>query len=355
MIDSYTCCRGWRKDGDTIEHALGVAERQGVCAIFDDGYLSRPAVNSRGVCELRLAESDKCYSPVLFGLLAEANSNPWQMAEMIGCYNDFTLGNGRFRNAAVVGFKMPLDLLNLEDSLKASSLIKHLKLYSYFSQLAMSGYEGPVVIDCEEENRTDRNLFKAVLDRALEAGFKGNLHFFPVSTPKSVRIIQEIKKSCSGVSCGTDFAHLLLDRRKFLEEDGFHYLMKPSLRSPKVREELFECFKAGEIDILASGHMPCSYSEKVGGVDEKGKPLGLEKAGINNYGIPALASWRDVLDICFERGVDMGLMKAVTYDHVNRVFGINLQPLERRGAELPPDQDDKNSYIIDAFARLLGK
>jgi len=306
MIDSDVCAGDWfLREKETIRHILEVAGRKGLSAVFDDGSLSDPHVSSEDTTQLRLQLASDCHSQVVYGVLPVIGNNS-RLSDMVFQYSP---GNTMFRNARVVGFK-------LEDRFSTRSSKERV---DFFRRLTDLDYKGALVINCEEEKT--ENPFSTYVYNAFANGFQGRLHFSPLTSGRSVKIIQGLKKKFSRVSCGTTFPYLLLDSHR--SDDR----LNPRLRSSINRSQLMDCFLSGEIDVLASGHNPVN-------------------------GISGIASWQDVIGILYERGADMGVVKLATHDNVNRVFGLNINGIYRQQS-LTPDCNDKDFYGKDPYAELL--
>jgi dihydroorotase len=125
------------------------------------------------------------------------------------------------------------------------------------------------------------------------------------------------------------------------DKTGILYKVNPPLRHPETRKKLFKKFVRGEIDILETDHAPHTLDEKTGALDSQGKPQYMS-------GIPGLASWPDFLRILIKRKANPDLIKNMTHENVNRIFGTNIPELN-----LPVTSESlTGEYAFDAYKNL---
>ncbi|GGF99750.1 allantoinase [Paenibacillus abyssi] len=103
------------------------------------------------------------------------------------------------------------------------------------------------------------------VNRALFfAGKTGcRLHFVHISSPETIEIIAQAKKSGFDVTAETCPHYLLLNETD-MERIGAAAKCAPPLRSESEREGLWEKLAEGKIDLIASDHSPCPGALKQG-------------------------------------------------------------------------------------------
>jgi dihydroorotase-like cyclic amidohydrolase len=89
-----------------------------------------------------------------------------------------------------------------------------------------------------------------------------------ISTIESLRLVQQARADGFEIFSEVHPLHLYFDSSSITPENQKSLFVDPPLQLPENREELLEAFKAGEIDILSSGHTPHSLSESMAGVPE---------------------------------------------------------------------------------------
>lgn len=352
MIDGHVHCRDWGEAyKETIAHALDVAERARLSAIFDQPNTNPPII-SREIVVLRLSEAERCYSPVIYATHVGITSDPVQIEEAVGCEREFSLReqmkNGK--RIGVSGLKMFAG--RSVGDLSVTDPEKQLEVYRTLTRL---GYEGVLVVHCEKESRISSYFdpnnpithyfsrpqeaeIESVEDQikfAIETGYKGRLHIAHVSSPVSVEIINDARSKIR-ISCGATPHHLLLSTDLMQYQQGVEYKVNPPIRDEKTRARLFRKFLEGKIDALESDHAPHSYDEKF-----SGKYLS---------GIPWLPWWPEVIAELRKRGASEGLLDAMTHNNQNMIYGLNIPKMEFRGKLI--EGDDKDFYAFDPLKSL---
>ena len=316
MIDCHVHCRDeGQKEKEKIAHALHVAETAGLDGIFDMPNTKRPVISEERVVE-RLELAEKANPSVFYGLYVGVTADKEQVGEAVRIYRKFP---------QVVGLKMfagksvgDLTVKNPEDQLMV------------YEQLTSFGYGGVLAVHCEKESEMNSDLFdfnnpithgdarpeiaetKSIEDQikfAKQVNYMGKLHIVHVSTSKSVELVRKAKaEKLVRISCGVTPGHLLLDNEVMKRKNGIFYKVNPPLRGPETREELFEDFIKGYIDVLESDHAPHTYEDKM-------------KRHMS--GLPNLAFWPEVINLLKRRGAGK-LIDRMTFDNVNTIFGTNI-------------------------------
>ena len=138
-------------------------------------------------------------------------------------------------------------------------------------------------------------------DIALARLTGGRLHIAHVSTEGSVRLVRQAKAEGLNVTAETCPHYLFFDHQDF-ERIGPAAKCAPPIRSRQDVEALWECVLGGLVDTIGSDHSPCTWDEKVKGMENIWKAWGgisgvqltlpvLLSEGVNkrDLALPALA------------------------------------------------------------------
>lgn len=346
-IDPHVHCRdGKQAYKETIAHALSVAERAGLTAIFDMPNTD-PSITSRKLVEERLGLARNAHSPVWYGLYMALTADMNQVKEAVETYREFE---------QVVGFKLYAG--HSTGNIGVTKTRDQLRIYSTLRDL---GYEGVVALHCEKERlikkRWNPNKRELVQDwnpeypvthafaRPPEAEiesvndqinfveytkFPGTIHVAHISVPEAVDLVQAAKKKGIRITCGTTPHHLLLDMSHMDEPDGLLYKMNPPLRPAMMVEKLFSYLKEGKIDWVETDHAPHTISDKI------------------NYpyfsGIPVLPFYPRFIEMLREEGFSEEQIRDLTFNNIVRTFCLDLQ--SRKAA---PSLDITGEYHFDPF------
>lgn len=346
-IDCHTHCRdeAAKQKGETIKHALRVAEDSGLSGIFDMPNIPDPVTSRKRVFE-RFALAQEADSDVFFGVYVGITPDLEQVREAVECHKEFFPKPEDRRG--VIGLKMfagksvgDLTVSDPEDQFRV------------YRKLAELGYMGVLAVHCEKEslmvdyfdseNPTTHCFARPIIAEefsiadqikfARDSNYHGHLHIVHASSAGSVGQVKKAKETGLKISCGVTPHHLLLDDMMMRTPKGILFKMNPPLRSSDIRDSLFSCFLTGEIDILESDHAPHSPEDKT-----------------ERYmsGIPNLASWPDFLELLRQRGVSQERLDETAYSHVNEIFGTRIRRLYlpvKRGAHL-------DEYFFDPYSSL---
>jgi len=347
-IDCHTHCRDEKVSykGETIGHALRVAEDSGLSGIFDMPNIPEPVTTRKRVLE-RIALAEDADSPVFFGIYIGLTPDMNQVKEAVECYRDFFPKPKD--KTGVIGLKMFAG--KSVDNLTVSGEDDQRNVYDTLTKL---GYQGVLAVHCEKESEMRPEIWNSEnsithsyarpeiaeiesvrdqIDFAIDAGYEGRLHIVHVSCPDSVDLVYGLKKILD-ISCGASPHHLLLDNTFMQIPNGIKYKMNPPLRSPETRRKLLNKFINGQIDILESDHAPHSFEEK------------MQR---HLSGIPNLASWPDFIELLRDRGASQNLFDTVAFENVNKIFGLNIPRLNL------PIKSHVHEYVFDPYIQLTGK
>ncbi|GAB4418354.1 MAG: dihydroorotase [Bacteroidia bacterium] len=89
----------------------------------------------------------------------------------------------------------------------------------------------------------------------------GRLHFQPVTSPVALQHIHSARQQLPGISTGVPVCYLVLDD-SVLEDYDSNYRLVPPLRDQQQVEALRKALRAGQIDVLTSGHQAQGLEEK---------------------------------------------------------------------------------------------
>jgi dihydroorotase len=335
---------------ETIEHALSVAERVGLSAIFDMPNNS-PVTNSRTNLLNRLAIAEKACSPVFYGIYGGITSDEKKILEVVKAHRELF--------PRVIGLKMfaghsvgNLGIINTKEQQKVYEI------------LADESYSGVLVVHCEKEELLRGGLFEpkcpashsysrppigefiSVQEQikfAKEAHFKGTLHIAHVSCPESVYLVDQARNSSNlNITCGITPHHCLLDYEQIPEsEEGLLYKVNPPLRGYEKRKVMLDLLHSGKIDWIETDHAPHTLAEKLGKVkDAKGKPSYMS-------GFPGLPFYPYFIDWLKADGFSESQIKSLTHDNICKAFKINIP--ER---EVVADKALHSEYEVDVYKNL---
>lgn len=325
-IDCHVHCRDFnQKHKETIVHALEVAEKVGLSAIFDMPNTDPPTITEKEVFE-RLSKAD---SPVFYGVYVGLTSDREQITEAVKICNKWFPRESDKKG--VVGLKMFAG--KSVGDLTVSEEKEQKKVYE---ELAKQNYKGVLVVHCEKEKEMRSQLWdpqepctwdrarpqkaetESIKDQikfALSSDYKGKLHIPHVSSPSSIELIEE-KRQFLNLSCGVTPHHLLFNHDTVKNSDqGILYKVNPPIRDRSSQELLLKKFKEGKIDVLETDHAPHTLEEKL-----------KDHAS----GIPGLSFWPVFVKILKEKGVSEELLEKVAFENINEIFGMKIKKLNRK-------------------------
>jgi dihydroorotase len=318
-IDPHVHCRdGTQAYKETIKHALSVAARAGMTAVFDMPNTVPPILTKQqAVDRINLAKKSK--SPVFYGLYMGLTSDPDQVAQAVQTYNE--LPN-------VIGFK-----LYAGHSVGKMGVTEEIDQKQIYRTLTKHNYTGVVAVHCEKEGLMKPELWDPAqpvthaaarppqaevaslndqISFARAAQFSGTLHIAHISVPESVDIIHEHKKIMN-ITCGVCPHHCVLDSTMLERSNGLIFKMNPPLRMKTMAQQMFDYLKEGKIDWIETDHAPHTLQEK------------LHKPHMS--GTPGLPFYPRFI-LMLKKTCDSQFVKNITFNNIVKTFKLNLQPRE---------------------------
>jgi dihydroorotase len=347
MIDPHVHCRdGNQYKKETIAHALSVAYRAGICAIFDMPNTDPPITTPELVRE-RLAIAEKAGSSVFYGLHIGLTSDREQIKRAVQCYRDLF--------PKVVGLKMYAG-----HSVGDLAVIPEASQRFVYQTLAAERYNGVLVVHCEKElllkpdawdplrpvshsaARPPSAEVASVLDQiwfARDAHFTGELHIAHVSVPRVVSLIDDAKKETRlKLSCGVTPHHCVLNTElveRLAPNEGILYKVNPPIRQKEDADKMMDYLKEGKIDCIETDHAPHELWEK-----QSSKFLS---------GLPGLHFVPHFLEYLKENGFSHDQLLELTHFNTNKIYCMHLPLLE-----LSPDFNLMSEYETDVYHLVEG-
>jgi dihydroorotase len=348
-IDVHVHCRDWRQKNkkETVEHALSVAAKAGLSAIFDMPNSDPPILTLDDVVErLKLVPKN---STVWYGVYVGLTSDSEQVRKAVDAFD---------KNEHVVAFKMYAGR-----SVGGLTVGTESDQRLVYATLAEAGYDGVVAVHAEDESlfgepfvpenpvthaRERRPVAEAIsvytqIRFAEEAGLK-KLHITHTSCPESVDIISSYKGPVS-VTCDVTPHHLLLSEEHLNGPKGLLFKMNPPLRDLRRVEQMFEYLKAGKITMIGTDHAPHTKKDK------------LEQPYLS--GIPGLHIWPRFLAYLGKKGFTRGdagkfakgngLLGRLTHNNVMDTF----QPRVKLELRQPDGSDLSHEYWYDPYEGII--
>ena len=279
MIDPHVHLRDWnQRDKETMAHGMRAASCIGIDALFEMPNTD-PALTTRLLIEKRIVDAQKVIETmeesITYGLYAGLTADSKQRSEVLQAYRDLF--------PKVIGYK-----------LFAGHSTGHMGMTTYDQQLAVyrqftdEGYRGILAVHCEKESLLHPELWDpanpishsaarpviaevaSVADQiraASETGFLGILHICHVSSPETIRYIEQIRRTkripCI-ITCGVTPHHVLLSVEDVVDT-GNLVKMNPPLRDQGSQRELYKMLLEGRIDWIESDHAPHTLKDKEAG------------------------------------------------------------------------------------------
>lgn len=167
-------------------------------------------------------------------------------------------------------------------------------------------WPGPLPLAVHAEGRTVAEILDIVTRTRTRT------HFLHISTAAEIGLLRRARADGLPVTVGVCPHHL------FLTEDdlarlGAHGLMKPTLKSARDRDALWEAIGDGLVDVVESDHAPHTLAEKA-----SAKPP---------YGVPGLETTLPLmLNAVAERRLSLERLEALVAANPRRIWGLDCPP-----------------------------
>jgi len=338
FIDPHVHCRdGKQSHKETIAHALSVAERAGMTAIFDMPNTD-PPIMGKQLAEERIALAKKAKSPVFYGLYMGVTAEASQLKSALDAYDRFP---------EVVGLK-----LYAGHSVGNLGVTQEQAQQRIYELLAEAGYTGVIAVHCEKESLLKPTLWnplqplthaaarppqaevESVKDQirfASDALFQGTLHIAHISVPEAVDLVQKHKNTIK-ITCGVTPHHCILDTRIFETKNGVLYKCNPPLRLHTMAEQMRDYLENGEINWIETDHAPHTLHEK------QNEPY--------MSGLPGLAFYPKFIQMMKQRITPQRLHE-ITFSNIAKTFELDIKP-----RQCVPEMNLAQEYPFDPFGHL---
>lgn len=175
------------------------------------------------------------------------------------------------------------------------------------------------------------------IDRAihLARATGGQLHIVHISQGEGIRKTLLAKQSGVNISNETCPQYLLLDVDDYLRI-GPSAKCAPVIRSREIVEDLWSCVLAGQVDVIASDHSPCTVAQKAGAAGDVWKIWG-GISGVQTM-LPAI-----ITEGVHKRGLGLNLLVKMMSSNPARIFGLYPQ----KGSMTPGSDADLTIIDLD--------
>jgi dihydroorotase len=355
MINPHVHCRDWEQayKGQTIAHALTVAERTGVSAIIDP-LNTNPSTSKFELVEKRLADAEKVKSRVFYGCLPVLTSNPNQIKEMVKTTRTFAFAQRTLNNSAVVGLKVFTDVFSDEE------------LGTIMHTLVDENYSGVLVCHCEDKEKFKSQLWdpqnpishswarpeeaetaaiRKMVSLYSYMGFEGRLHIYHVSTPESLNVITQAKDRGIPITSEVTPHHCLLAAEDIPAGlEGLLFKVNPPLRPRKSQRQMLDLLKSGYLDSIGSDCAAHTAAEKTGKTfDAKGNPQYAS-------GFPGQPFYPIFINYLKSEGFGNEQLHRLTHTNIERIFGIHVSPFG-----INQDLGLHKEYEVDVYKTIREK
>lgn len=141
--------------------------------------------------------------------------------------------------------------------------------------------------------------------------YGGHIHFFPITTKESLRLIAQAKSEGLSVTCGTAPHYLYFTEDDLVNYDTFKKVCPP-LRTQEDQRALIQGIKDGTVDCIGSDHKPMSYDEKR--CDFQSATFGISSI---DYFLPLVIN-----KLHHEENISWGVIQQVINSNPRRIFNL---------------------------------
>lgn len=359
MIDPHIHLRDGpkQKHKETVYHGLKVAYKAGLDGVIEMPNTSPPLDNESEI-KKRIDLQDKEISKLnsegidiycgMHALISKVESS--HINDIVKIQNDLknrVLGIKIFVGESTGGFAIydPMDQSNV------------------YKILTASGFEGTLVIHCEDEKYMKRDLWnfedpithskarpikaetysvEQQINYAVESRFKGRIHIAHASAPETVYIIEEAKKNYGlNITCEVTPHHCVLNAEMMNKENGLDLKMNPPLRSQSYANQLLDILTTKDlIAYIGTDHAPHLLEEKRGAKAASGIP-----------GLPFYPVFVKVLDEL----VNPERVEDLTHNNIVKMYGLNPDLIKNTNRRIN-DREIKElakEYQFNAFRHVI--
>ncbi len=322
--DGHVHCRGWAQSyKTTIKEVTRLARSQNVVFIIDMPNTG-PAITTAQLVEsrLRTAEAEGCLHG--YYLFIGATRNPDQLREAFWVAST---------NPKVAGIK-----LYAGKTTGDLELLEEAEQRQVFKVARQCGYKGVIAVHCEKEKLARPELWvpelpatwnlakppemeveaiKDIIKFAREEGFEGHLHICHISTPESVALVDEARRSVS-ISCCITPHHLSFSTEDMQTTGGTRLKVNPPIREIKMMRELMVLLREGKINGIETDHAKHTPEEKT--------YLSSKPPELYMSGIPSLEHLSDFLTgLVLHHEFTENQVRDLTYRNIKRIFPMVLE------------------------------
>ena len=333
----------FQSNKETLRHGFEIAWKAGLSAVFEMPN-TIPALTSEHIITERIKAGEKALKelklPLFHGILPGITTSEKQIREVVDIWKKLF--------PKIPGLKMFAG-----QSTGNMGITEYEEQKQVYCTLASRNYTGVLMVHCEKESLLRPDLFdpqnpethlparpavaeiESVRDQielAEKEGFCGTLHICHISTPGSLELLEEKRKTVPfPITCGITPHHALLSVEEMMKPDGVLLKVNPPLRSKAMQKRMFSALLGGRIDWIETDHAPHTVKEKM-----------------DDYasGIPVLQFYNRFIEILYKNGLSWKMVEAFTFRNIIRTFSIPLETFSENPGSRTIRSDE---YGFDPF------